>query len=126
LEYALASGELAGKVAVDAIVEGEVSGEELMEYDQGWRAEFGAELKIEQLLHSSLKTSPDRKMDALLGLLVDDAKLQRAFINIFMGVKLPDSLKVFFSVKEVKRIFGHDTVEKILALRKTIKGARKR
>lgn len=116
LKYALACGELAGKIAVDAIAEGDVSKEALAEYDKGWRAKFEPELWIGQLLHTSLRTSPDQKMDALFNSLKDDVKLQRAFMNVFMGTKLPNSLKMLFSSDEIKRIFGHETVKKTLAL----------
>jgi len=118
LRYALACGELAGKVAVDAIVDGDVSKGALMEYDRSWRAKFEPELRIGQLLHTSLRTSPDQKMDALLSSLAGDVNLQRAFVNVFMGVELPESLKSLFSSDEVRRIFGRETVEKALALYK--------
>jgi len=116
LRYALACGELAGKIVVDAIVEGDVSKETLMGYDQSWRAKFEPELRIGQLLHTSLRTSPDQKMDALLSSSAGDANLQRAFVNVFMGVELAESLKLFLSNDDISRIFGRETVEKALAL----------
>jgi len=116
LRYALACGELAGKIAVDAIVEGSVSKEALMEYDRSWRAKFEPELRVGQLLHTSLRTSPDQKMDALLGSLAGDVSIQRAFVNVFMGVELAESLELLISSDEIGRIFGRGTVEKALAL----------
>jgi digeranylgeranylglycerophospholipid reductase len=116
LRYALACGELAGKIAVDMIVEGDVSKEALMEYDQGWRARFEPDLRIGQLLHASLRTSPDQKMDALLSSLKGDVNLGRAFVNVFMGVELAESLKSLFSSDEIRHIFGRETVEKALSL----------
>jgi len=116
LKYALACGELAGKVAVDAIVEGNISKEGLMEYDRSWRAKFEPELGIGQLLHTSLRTSPDQKMDDLLSSLAGDVNLQRAFVNVFIGVELAESLKLLLSSDEISSIFGRGTVEKALAL----------
>ena len=114
LRYALACGELAGKVAVDAIVEGNISKEGLMEYDRSWRAKFEPELRIGQILHTSLRTSPDQKMDDLLSSLAGDVNLQRAFVNVFMGVELAESLKSLLSSDEICSIFGRGTVEKAL------------
>jgi len=119
LRYAMACGELAGKIAVDAIAEGDVSKEGLAEYDRGWRAKFEPELRIGQLLHASLRTSPDQKMDALLSSLKGNLKLQRAFMNVFMGTELPNSLKVLSSSDEIKRTLGPGTLKKALALCKT-------
>ena len=116
LRYALACGELAGKIAVDAIVEGSVSKEALMEYDRSWRAKFEPELRVGQLLHTSLRTSPDQKMDALLGSLAGDVNIQQAFVNVFMGVELAESLKLLLSNDEICSIIGRGTVEKALAL----------
>jgi digeranylgeranylglycerophospholipid reductase len=119
LRYAMACGELAGKIAVEAISEGSVSKETLAEYDRGWRAKFEPELRVGQLLHSSLRTSPDQKMDALLSSLKGNPKLQRAFMNAFMGTELPNSLKVLSSSDEIKRTLGPGTLKKALALCKT-------
>jgi len=87
-----------------------------MGYDQSWRAKFEPEFLIGQLLHTSLRTSPDQKMDALLSSLAGDVNLQRAFVNVFMGVELAESLKLLLSSDEIGRIFGRGTVEKALAL----------
>jgi len=116
LRHALACGELAGKIAVDAIAEGNVSKDALMEYDRGWRAKFEPELRIGQLLQSSLKTSPDQKMDSLLSSLAGDAKIQRAFVNVFMCAELGESLKLLFSSDDVRDVFGRGTAEKALSL----------
>jgi digeranylgeranylglycerophospholipid reductase len=61
LRHALACGELAGKIAVDAVTEGNVSKEALMEYDRSWRAKFEQELRVGQLLQSSLNLLPTRR-----------------------------------------------------------------
>jgi flavin-dependent dehydrogenase len=116
LRHALACGELAGKIAVDAITDGNVSKEALMEYDRSWRAKFERELRIGQLLQSSLKTLPDKKMDSLLSSLAGNVKLQRAFINVFMCAELGESLKSLLSSGNVREVFGRGTAEKALSL----------
>ena len=117
LRYALRCGELAGKTAIDAITEGDVTKRALAEYDRRWEAEFGNELRVGQLLHSALRTSPDQKMDALFETLATDAILTRAFVNMFRGVDLPNALKVLLAKEEVKRVFG-SAARKVLELYK--------
>jgi len=117
LRYALRCGEIAGKVAIDAITEGDVSAGALADYERQWRAEFDAELRAGQLLHSSLSVSQDQRMDALLSALEGKPKLQRAFIDVFTGFRLEGSLEVLLKDEEISRIFGRETVEKTLALK---------
>ncbi len=114
VKYALRCGELAGKVAIDAISEGDVSGEALAEYDRRWRGEFESELQVGRLLHAGLRTSPDRKTDALLETMEPDAKLQRDFVNVFLPIELDKHLQNFLSNEEVQHIFGEKTVDKAL------------
>jgi len=116
LRYALRCGEIAGKVAIDAITEGDVSAEALADYERQWRAEFDAELRVGQLLHSSLSVSQDQRMDALLSALDGKPKLQQAFIDVFTGFRLEGSLEVLLKDEGIFRIFGRETVEKTLAL----------
>ncbi len=117
LRYALRCGEIAGKVAIDAITEGDVSAGALADYERQWRAEFDAELRAGQLLHSSLSVSQDQRMDALLSALEGKRKLQRAFIDVFTGFRLEGSLEVLLKDEEISRIFGGETVKKTLALK---------
>ncbi|MBA7505356.1 Thiamine thiazole synthase [subsurface metagenome] len=117
LRYALRCGEIAGKVAIDAITEGDVSAGALADYERQWRAEFDAELRAGQLLHSSLSVSQDQRMDALLSALEGKPKLQRAFIDVFTGFRLEGSLEVLLKDEEISRIFGRETVKKTLALK---------
>jgi len=117
LRYALRCGEIAGKVAIDAITEGDVSAGALADYERQWRAEFDAELRAGQLLHSSLSVSQDQRMDALLSALEGKRKLQRAFIDVFTGFRLEGSLEVLLKDEEISRIFGRETVKKTLALK---------
>ena len=116
LRYALRCGEIAGKVAIDAITEGDVSAGALADYERQWRAEVDAELRAGQLLHSSLSVSQDQRMDAMLSALEGKPKLQRAFIDMFTGFRLEGSLEVLLKDEEISRIFGRETVEKTLAL----------
>jgi flavin-dependent dehydrogenase len=116
LRYALRCGELAGKVAIDAITEGNVLKGALSEYERRWRSELEAELHTGQLLHRSLAASQDRKMDSLLELLANKPKLQRAFIDVLTGADIKTSSKVLLANEEVRRVFGHETVEKILVM----------
>jgi digeranylgeranylglycerophospholipid reductase len=106
LRYALWAGELAGKIAIDAITEGDVSKRALAEYDRRWMTEFGNELRVGKLLHGALRTSPDQKMDALFEVLAADAKLTRAFVNVFRATDFPNSLNVLLGRDEIKRVFG--------------------
>ncbi len=117
IRYALRCGEIAGKVAIDAITEGDVSMGGLADYERQWRAEFDAELRAGQLLHSSLSVSQDQQMDALLGALEDKPKLQQAFIDVFTGFRLKGPLEALLKDEEISRIFGRGTVEKTLALK---------
>ena len=117
LRYALRCGEIAGKVAIDAITEGDVSAGALADYERQWRAEFDAELRAGQLLHSSLSVSQDQRMDALLSALEGKPKLQQAFIDVFTGFRLEGSLEVLLKDEEISRIFGREMVKKTLALK---------
>ncbi len=116
LRYALRCGELAGKVAVDAVTEGDVSKGALGEYERRWRAEFGAELRAGKLLHSALGVSQDQKMDAMLELLEAEPRLQSAFMNVFTGVELGGALKVLLASEEAKRVFLSETTSRVLEL----------
>lgn len=116
LRYALRCGEIAGKVAIDAITAGDVSKRALDEYDRLWRAELEAELRTGQILHRALAISQDKKMDAVLESLTAKPKLQHAFMNILMGASLEKSVKTLFTDEDLKRIFGHESAEKILVM----------
>lgn len=117
LRYALRCGELAGKSAIDAVTEGDVSKEALAGYERKWRAELEAELKAGKLLHSSLSVSQDQKMDALLSALEGKVRLQRAFIDVFTGFRLEGSLEALLKDEEISRILGQETAKKAAALR---------
>jgi len=115
LRYALLCGEIAGKVAVDAITEGDVSRQALSEYERLWRAKLEAGLKAGQLLYDALRASFDRKMDELLDAMAGDVRLQRSFVDIFLGINLEAALRLLSEKEELLRIFGSDVIEKALA-----------
>ncbi|MDI6819550.1 MAG: NAD(P)/FAD-dependent oxidoreductase [Candidatus Hodarchaeaceae archaeon] len=115
LQYALACGELAGKIAVEAVVEGDTSGQALSGYDRAWRGKFEGELKVGQLLHAAFRTSFDQKMDRLFNALAGDVELQQAFANAFRGIDLTRALKLFLTSDEILGIFGRETIEKAIA-----------
>lgn len=117
MRYALRCGEIAGRIAVDAVTDGDVSRERLSEYERGWRSEFGSEFEVGRLLHSSLSTSQDRKMDALLRALSGKPRLQRAFINVLTGFEPMRALPILLKDAEIARVFGRETVKKALALK---------
>lgn len=116
IKYALRCGELAGRVAVDAVTEGDVSRETLAEYERKWRTEFEAELRIGQLLHSSLGVSQDQRFDSLLEALEAKPALQRAFIDVFTGFNL-GALETLLKDDQIAHVFGKETVEKVLPMR---------
>ena len=117
LRYALRCGEIAGKLAVDAITEGDVSKRRLSEYEKVWRAEFGSEFEAGSLVRSSLSISQDQKMDAIVLALKGKLRLQRAFIDFFEGFEVKRSLRTLLKDDEIKRILGMEIVDKLQSLR---------
>ncbi len=113
LRYALRCGEIAGMVAVDAITDGDVSVERLSEYERTWMGEFGSDFEAGRLIQSALSISQDQKMDAVIEALSGKTRLQRAFLDVFNGFELKNSLKALFKYDEIARIFGRETVDKI-------------
>lgn len=113
LEYALRCGEIAGRVAVDAVTEGDVSKGRLSEYERVWRSEFESDFEAGRLIHSSLSVSQDRKMDSILGALKGRPRLQHAFVDVFNGFNLKGSLEILLRDEEIARILGRETVDKL-------------
>lgn len=118
LQYALACGEIAGKIAVEAVAGGDTSRQALSGYDRAWRGKFEGELKVGHLLHAAFRTSFDQKMDKLFNALAGDIKLQRAFVNAFRGVDLMNALKLFLTSDEILGIFGREMIERAIAMYK--------
>ncbi|MEW5995549.1 MAG: hypothetical protein AB1744_14290, partial [Candidatus Zixiibacteriota bacterium] len=117
LRNAMMGGELAGKTAVDAITEGDVSVQKLSEYQHATTSEFGYDFEVGRLLHSSLEVAQDRKIDELLGAIKGKPDLARSFLDVFLGHRLKASVGILLKDKQVAKTFGRETVEKVLALR---------
>ena len=115
--YALRCGEIAGRLAVDAVTEGDVSGERLSEYERIWKAEFGAEFEAGSLVRNSLSVSQDQKMDAIILALKGNPGLQRAFIDLFEGFEVKRSVRAIIKGDEIGRILGRETVDSLRTLR---------
>lgn len=116
LKYALEAGEIAGKVAMEAVDEADPSKERLMEYDRKWRNQFEKDLQVGTLLQKGLQTSPDRKMDALLKAIDNSSELQRRFVKIFLARELKENLGGFLEKNEIRSIFGREITDSILSL----------
>jgi flavin-dependent dehydrogenase len=114
LRYALACGELAGKTAVDAITEGDVSKVGLSGYDSAWKSDFEAEFKACGILHSALAVAQDPKLDEILRVLKESPPLRRAFLNLLVGTRSRSSLKTLLRNDEIADILGHGVRDKIL------------
>lgn len=64
--YALLSGEIAVKTAGGAIARGDFSARMLREYEKGWKAVLGKELRIGYLARVLYEVLGDRQIDSLL------------------------------------------------------------
>lgn len=64
--YALLSGEMAAKTAGGAIATGDFSARRLREYEKGWKAVLGKELRIGYLARVLYEVLGDRQIDTLL------------------------------------------------------------
>ena len=80
------------------------------------RNEFEEELKIGKILHSALRTSPDRKMDALLQVMETSERLKKNFMNLFLASEPKKQLKNFLKKERIGHIFGRKNVDKALSL----------
>lgn len=116
LRYALESGETAGKIAAEAVEEGDTSKEKLSEYEDIWRNSFEREIETGEILQDSLETSPDRKMNTLLEKLDENPELKKSFMDIFLGENLEKSIKEFFKNEDCRQIFGEKNVRKLISL----------
>ncbi len=99
--YALRCGEIAGRTAVEAITEGNVSREGLSAYENEWRSKFGMAFRIGKLLRSSFGVSQDRKMDAVTRMLSRKPKLRRAFVRAFAGFDPEAQLKLLSKDRDI-------------------------
>jgi flavin-dependent dehydrogenase len=109
LRYSLGCGDIAGKIAVEAITEGNVSRARLAEYENLWGEEFGRELESYSALHHSLAALSDRGWDELLGILGGSPPLGRAFLDLLLAREPGRAFEVLLgeeSVRAVLRLAG--------------------
>ncbi|KXA92743.1 hypothetical protein AKJ64_02320, partial [candidate division MSBL1 archaeon SCGC-AAA259E17] len=116
MKYALKAGEIAGRITSEAIQEDRTENKKLQEYDHFWRNKFEEEIRVGSILRRALEISPNQKMDALLEVLEENPELQEKFVNIFLGENLEDSVKNFLDIKECRKIFGENTVNKLRSI----------
>ena len=69
------SAKIAGKIAADAVMEGDTSARRLSEYDKLWRAMIGRELAIGRRINGWVARLSDSEIDRLVGVLDDDELL---------------------------------------------------
>lgn len=61
------AAKIAGKVAAEAALEGDVSASRLSEYDKAWRKSLGKELEIGLKIHDYVGKLEDRQLNSLIG-----------------------------------------------------------
>lgn len=61
------AAKIAGKVAANAVLEGDISAKRLSEYDQLWRKGLGKELEIGMKIHDYMGKLEDRQLNDLIG-----------------------------------------------------------
>jgi flavin-dependent dehydrogenase len=67
--------KIAGKIAADAVLEGDTSVRRLSEYDKLWRARIGGELAIGRGINGWMARLSDSEINRLVGVLDDDELL---------------------------------------------------
>ncbi len=67
--------KIAGKIAADAVLEGDTSVRRLSEYDKLWRARIGGELAIGRRINEWMTRLSDSEINRLVGVLDDDELL---------------------------------------------------
>jgi len=87
LLQAMRAGELAAKVVLDALTEGDVSKEALSEYERLWRRELGPDFELEREVYSRLSRSWDQGVEQLLSAIGEKPQLIRAFVRLLAGVE---------------------------------------
>lgn len=64
--YAMISGELAARAAMDAMDEGDLSARSLSRYQRAWKREFGDELRVGYCARLLFEALNDRQLDLLM------------------------------------------------------------
>ncbi|MGC8817169.1 MAG: NAD(P)/FAD-dependent oxidoreductase [Candidatus Hadarchaeum sp.] len=109
LLYSLRCGEIAGRVAIEAVTEGDVAQKRLSDYERIWRSEFDRDFEIAGALQSSLSVFQDQKMDTIVATLEGKPSLQRAFIDLWYGFRPESSMKRLLQDGEISKILGGGT-----------------
>jgi digeranylgeranylglycerophospholipid reductase len=87
LLQAMKAGEMAAKVVLEALTEGDVSKEGLSEYERLWRRELGSDFELERALYSALSRSWDQNVERLLEGVAREPALLRDFTALLAGVE---------------------------------------
>lgn len=98
LLQAMRAGELATRVALEAITEGDTSRRALQEYEELWRREMGPDFEAERRLYSRLSRSWDQEVEKLLGCLKDNPKLSRRLGELLSGVGVREAAEELLEV----------------------------
>jgi flavin-dependent dehydrogenase len=87
LLQALKAGEMAAKVVLEALTEGDVSKGGLSEYERLWRRELGPDFELERTLYSALSRSWDQNVERLLEGIGREPALLGDFAALLAGVE---------------------------------------
>lgn len=69
IRFAIYSGQMAGKVAAEAVKAGDTSSSFLMRFDKAWRGRFGRDMDISYMINKRIANYSDEQWDNALGLL---------------------------------------------------------
>ena len=78
--YAMVSGELAARAALDAMGEGDLSARSLSRYQKAWKREFGDELRVGYYARTLFETMDDRQLDLLMETFLSP-EMQESVVN---------------------------------------------
>jgi digeranylgeranylglycerophospholipid reductase len=87
LLQAMKAGEMAARVVLEALTEGDVSKGSLSEYERLWRRELGPDFELERALYSALSRSWDQNVERLLERMGREPSLLRDFAAVLAGVE---------------------------------------
>lgn len=78
--YAMVSGELAARAALEAMGEGDLSARSLSRYQKAWKREFGDELRVGYYARTLFETMNDRQLDLLMETFLSP-EMQESVVN---------------------------------------------
>ncbi|MEM2192568.1 MAG: FAD-dependent oxidoreductase [Candidatus Hadarchaeales archaeon] len=106
----LLCGEIAGKAAVDAITEGDVTRAGLQRYEEKWRGMVGGEIEACRIFHASVAAAQDEKLDNFLS---DHPAMGGPLMDIYLGCEVGKSLRRITRAREFNEIIGEGAVSRI-------------